>query len=64
MMRIFRPYLQSAEDEYLVVWYGDDNTAPFGGQRNGDLAQRIEAATGADRRDMRLSDLGPDGDPT
>ena len=54
----------STEDEYLVIWYGDDNTAPLVDNESEIFAQRIEAATGAQiGGDMRLSDMGPDGDP-
>jgi hypothetical protein len=48
-------------NEYLVVWRGNDTTTDefevFG--------QRLNAATGAEvgANDFRLSDLGPDGDP-
>ena len=54
------------QNEYFVVWRGDDNT-DFG---NGALVnnefeiwgQRVNAATGAEiGTDLRLSDLGPDG---
>src|SRR5262245_1688429 len=52
-------------NEYLVVWYGDDNTAPL---VNGDLeiwGQRLNAATGAEvgTNDFRISGIGPNGDP-
>jgi hypothetical protein len=54
----------SARNEYLVVWYGDDNAFP---NVNGELeifAQRIDAATGAEiGGDFRISDAGPDSDP-
>ena len=50
----------STNNEYLVVWQGDDTT-------NGEFeifGQRINAATGAEvgTNDFRLSDIGPDGD--
>jgi len=54
----------SADDEYLVVWDGDDNT---GGLVDGEyevFGQRVSAVTGAQiGKDFRLSDMGPDGDP-
>ncbi len=47
-------------DEYLVVWQGDDVTD--GEQEI--FGQRIDAATGEEMgtNDFRLSDMGPDGD--
>jgi hypothetical protein len=52
------------EGEYLVVWYGDDDTGALVDNELEIYGQRIEAATGAQiGPDLRLSDLGPDGDP-
>ncbi|MCA9730049.1 MAG: T9SS type A sorting domain-containing protein, partial [Candidatus Eisenbacteria bacterium] len=54
-----------AVDEYLVVWEGDDNTAPNVDGESEIFAQRLVAATGAavGDNDFRLSDMGVDGDP-
>jgi len=53
----------SAEDEYLVVWQGEDNTAPLVNGEYEILGQRVDAVTGAEiGADLRLSDMGPDGD--
>src|SRR5262245_1151572 len=50
-------------NEYLVVWSGDDNTGPLAKDEFEVFGQRL-AATGAEvgENDFRLSDLGPDGD--
>ncbi len=49
-------------NEYLVVWWGDDNTAPFVEGESEIFGQRINAATGAEvGSDFRISDMGPDG---
>ena len=52
------------DNEYLVVWSGDDNTAPLVDGEYEIFGQRVEAATGAEigDNDLRLSDMGPDGD--
>jgi len=54
----------SANNEYLVVWRGDDDTAPLVDNEEEIFGQRINAATGAEvgTNDFRLSDMGPDGD--
>ena len=50
-------------DEYLVVWHGDDNTAPFVDEELEIYAQRVEGHTGSEiGPDLRLSDMGPNGD--
>lgn len=54
----------SINNEYLVVWAGDDNA---GGVTDGEFeifGQRVNAATGAavGTNDFRISDMGPDGD--
>jgi cytoskeletal protein CcmA (bactofilin family) len=53
----------SANNEYLVVWYGDDDTAPLVDGELENFGQRLNAATGAEvgANDFRLSDMGPDG---
>ena len=54
----------STQDEYLVVWYGDDNTGPLVDEEFEIYGQRLAGATGAEiGGDIRLSDMGPDGDP-
>ncbi|MEZ4651351.1 MAG: T9SS type A sorting domain-containing protein [Candidatus Eisenbacteria bacterium] len=52
-------------DEYLVVWEGDDDTAPYVNGETEIWAQRLVGATGAEvgDNDFRLSDMGVDGDP-
>ncbi len=54
----------SANNEYLVVWYGDDDTAGLADDEYEIFAQRVSGATGAEvGPDLRLSEMGPDGDP-
>ncbi len=54
----------SAQNEYLVVWYGDDSTAPLVDEEFETYAQWVDGASGAEiGDDVRLSDMGPDGDP-
>ena len=51
------------QDEYLVVWSGDDNTGSLVDNENEIFGQRVDGATGAViGGDFRLSDMGPDGD--
>jgi hypothetical protein len=51
------------QDEYLVVWYGDDNTGTLVDNEGEIFGQRVAVATGAEiGGDVRLSDMGPDGD--
>src|SRR3972149_5105311 len=54
----------STNNEYLVVWWGDDNTAPLVDGEFEIFGQRIAGATGAELggNDVRISDMGPDGD--
>ena len=54
-----------AEDEYLVVWEGDDDNGTLVDGETEIFAQRVNAATGAQvgAGDFRISDMGPDGDP-
>jgi len=50
-------------NEYLVVWHGDDNTAPLVNGEGEIFGQRLDAAGGeTGTNDFRLSDMGPDGD--
>jgi hypothetical protein len=54
-----------ANDQYLVVWSGDDNTAPLVNNEREIFGQLLGPAGGAvGVNDFRISDLGPDGDPT
>jgi len=53
----------SADNQYLVVWYGDDNTAPLVDNEYEIFGQRLTAAGGGlGTNDFRISDMGPDGD--
>jgi hypothetical protein len=56
----------STNNEYLVVWKGDDNTAPLVNNEFEIFGQRLNAATGAEigTNDFRISDMGPDGEDT
>jgi hypothetical protein len=53
----------STNNEYLVVWHGDDNSAPLVDNETEIFGQRLNAATGAEMgsNDFRVSDMGPDG---
>ncbi|GEM_PF-926864 len=53
----------STNNEYLVVWAGDDDSAPLVNDEFEIFGQRINAATGAavGTNDFRISDMGPDG---
>jgi hypothetical protein len=53
-------------NEYLVVWSGDDNTAPLVDGEFEIFGQLVDAATGADvgTNDFRISEMGVDGDTT
>lgn len=53
------------KNEYLVVWYGDDNEAPLVNDEFEVFGQRLDAATGEKIGEhcFRLSDMGPDGNP-
>jgi len=53
----------STDNEYLVVWQGDDDTAPLVDNEVEIFGQRIDAETGAELGgDFRISNQGPDGD--
>lgn len=56
----------STNNEYLVVWNGDDDTAPLVDNEIEVFGQRIDAATGAEvgTNDFRISDMGIDGNPS
>jgi hypothetical protein len=52
----------SAGNEYMVVWEGEDNTGALANEEHEIFGQRV-SATGAEiGTDLRLSDMGPDGD--
>ncbi len=49
-------------NEYLVVWSGDDDTAPLVNEEFEIFGQRVDAGgTEIGTNDFRLSDMGPDG---
>ncbi len=53
----------SQNNEYFVVWVGDDDTAPLVNGEPEIFGQRVNAATGEEIGvDVRYSDMGPDGD--
>ncbi len=53
------------DNEYLVVWRGDDNTAPLVDNEMEVHGRRIDGATGALLGvQFRISDMGPNGDLT
>ena len=54
----------TADNEYLVVWDADDNTAPLVDNEFEIFGQRLSAATGnsVGVDDFRISDMGPNGD--
>jgi hypothetical protein len=51
-------------NEYLVAWFGDDNTGLLVNGKFAIFGQRLNAATGAEvgANDFRISHMGPDGD--
>ncbi|MEM6700553.1 MAG: hypothetical protein AAF599_19265, partial [Bacteroidota bacterium] len=55
----------SQDNEYLVVWYGDDNTGNAVRNEAEIWGQRIDGATGAEvgQNDFRISTMGPTGNP-
>jgi hypothetical protein len=61
-----RSAYNSTNNEFLVVWAGDDNTAPLVDGENEIHGQRIDAATGAElgTNDFRISDMGDDAEAT
>ncbi len=54
----------SVNNEYLVVWRGDDASGILGDGEYEIFGQRINAVTGEEVgvNDFRISDMGPDGD--
>ncbi|MCB0153511.1 MAG: hypothetical protein KDF65_01850, partial [Anaerolineae bacterium] len=55
----------SAANEYLVIWSGDDNSGGLVDDEMEIFGQRLNGSTGAEvgANDFRLSDMGPDGNP-
>ncbi len=53
----------SQNNEYLVVWSGDEDTPPLTDNEYEIFGQRLNAETGAEvgQNDFRISDMGPDG---
>src|SRR5262245_53248070 len=52
----------SRDNEYLVVWSGDDDTGTLVNDEFEIFGQRVNAATGAAiGGKIRISDMGPDG---
>ena len=51
-------------NEYLVVWWADDNTPPLVLDEYEIFGQRLDASTAVEvgANDFRISDMGPDGD--
>ena len=54
----------SANNEFLVVWQGDDNSGSLVEGEEEIFGQRLNAATGAavGNNDFRISDMGPNQD--
>lgn len=51
-----------ADNQYLVVWEGDDNTAPLVVDESEIFGQRLNAVDGSEvGADFRISDMGVDG---
>ncbi len=55
----------SANNEYLVVWRGDDDSDSLTDGKYEVFGQRLDAETGAEvgTNDFRISDMGTDGSP-
>jgi len=54
----------SRDDQYLVVWRGDDNSGEMVEGESEIFGQRVDGASGAEiGDDFRISDMGSDGDP-
>lgn len=51
------------DDQYLVVWYGDDNASPLVNDEYEIFGQDVTYTGGRmGANDFRISDMGPDGD--
>jgi hypothetical protein len=59
-----RAAYNSIADEFLIVWAGEDNTAPLVEGERELFGQRVDAATGAEigATDFRISDMGNEGE--
>ena len=60
----YGPYAiyNSDDNEYLVVWYGDDNTGSLVDEERENFGQRLDAdGNEIGTNDFRISDMGPDG---
>jgi hypothetical protein len=54
----------STDNQYLVVWSGDDNTGSLVDEEFEIYGQRLSASGGGlGTNDFRISDMGPDGNP-
>jgi hypothetical protein len=54
----------STNDEFLVGWQADDNTPPQVDNEQEEFVQRVSAdGSELGDNDIRISDMGPDGDP-
>ncbi len=56
----------STDNEYLMVWSGDDNVGGLVDNEREIFGQRLNAATGTElgSNDFRISDMGGTGDPS
>lgn len=54
----------SANNQYMVVWHGDDNNLPFVDNELEIFIQRLDGVTGGPVgvNDAQISDMGPNGD--
>lgn len=54
----------STNNQYMVVWHGDDNTAPLVDNELEIFMQRLDGVTGGQVgvNDAQISDMGPNGD--
>jgi hypothetical protein len=57
-----RAVYNPAADEYLVVWFGDDDTGALADNEFEVYAQRVSAAGAEVGADVRISSMGTDGD--
>lgn len=55
----------STNQEFLVAWFGCDDTLPLVNAEGEIFVQRLDGTTGAELgvNDFRISDMGPNGDP-
>ncbi|MBX7148669.1 DUF4215 domain-containing protein [bacterium] len=52
----------STDNEYIVIWVGDDNTAPLVVGEHEVFGQRLDGNGNEIGSDFRISDMGPNGD--